>query len=156
MAMTDNPYAPPDSPIPPDTDPVHSLRGVPFFLLLAGFGAYCIVVEWWVDAYSIRDVISADGVPPVVVQSFLAGSLALMTGIGRNWFAPWLGSLPFMLAAAILAVGLALISERTGFGNETRLMFAFGIAIALLGAWLSRRARRIVLAHYSSEAGEET
>jgi hypothetical protein len=150
--MSDNPYAPPDSLPPAEPQQPPSLRGLPFFLLLVGFLGFAMAAEWWVDAYLIKEVIAAGGMPPPVVACFLLGSVALMAGIGRHWFLPWLGRFSFMAASAIMAVGVLLVTSESGFGRETQLLFALGLGDGLLGLWSVHRTSKIVLAHYSSKS----
>ena len=74
--MSDNPYAPPESPTSFNAEPVKPLRGTSHFLVLLAFGGYCLAVEHWVNAWSIKDLISDRSVPPLPILCFLAGTLA--------------------------------------------------------------------------------
>lgn len=147
--MSDNPYAPPESPTPAATKTATSLRGLPYYLLLLAFAGYCLAVERWVDAYSIKDLVSTGSVPALPILCFLAGSVALMAGIARVMFLPWLGKRAFQLAGAILVTGIAAVAGDPVFRGATRLLFGFGLAVSLAGWLVVDEARKIILEEYS-------
>lgn len=146
--MPDNPYAPPESP-PTEPKPRTSLRGVAHYLLLLASAGYCLAVERWVDAYSIKDLISTGSIPALPILCFLAGCVALMAGIGRVMFLPWLGGRAFLLAAAILAISIVLVRGEPVFRGATRLLFGFGVGVSVAGSRVTKEACKIIRDEYS-------
>lgn len=149
--MPDNPYAPPEAPAPEEKEVLQSVRGLPYGALLLSFGAYCLAMEGWVSAYAVKDMISFDSMPPLPILCFLIGSGALMAGVGRHVYLPWLGKHAFWLAAAVFAIGIAAADGSSAFGGAARLLFGLGLAIGLFGGWVVHRACTIIMAHYARE-----
>jgi hypothetical protein len=148
-----NPYAPPEAPAPDEEQTLKSMRGVPYFLLLVAFAGYCLAMERWVGAYSVKDMISMASIPQLPILCFLIGSGSLLMGVGRHVYAPWLGKHAFLLAAAVLAIGIAAAGDGSAFAGATRLLFGLGLAISLAGAWCAHRAY-VIVARYVSDKKE--
>lgn len=145
--MSDNPYAPPESPLPPQPEPAKSLWGPLYFLVLASFAAYCIGVESLVDMLAIKDQLAEGVVPALPVLCFLIGSASMLIGVGRHMYAPWQGKQAFILTAAALGIGLVASVQHGGYGYLNPV-FLLGMAIGLFGAWAAHRALQIVIAEY--------
>lgn len=144
--MSDNPYAPPEAPKPEQAPAPASFRGAPYALLLFAFAVYCLAMERWVAVYGVKEAIDFGAIPPLPILCFLIGSGALMTGVGRHMYLPWLGRQAFWLASAVLAIGIVALDGSSPMGGAGRLLFGGGLAIGLFGAWVVNRACNILAA----------
>lgn len=153
--MSDNPYAPPESPAPADAKAAAPLRDGLYFVLFAAVAAYFIAIEGSVDMAPIKEALASGVLPALPVLCFLIGSGALLVGFGRHMYAPWQGKYAFVLAAATLGIGLVADVQATASDGRMRIVFALGIGTALFGIWLAHRTWQVLMAALLEEKEEQ-
>lgn len=136
--MSDNPYAPPEAPLP-DAPPAPRPSAAWHVVVLAGFAVYCILLERWGGVPILQKLVATGMLSSATMSCFLAGSGALLFGVGRQMYSHQLGKNAFITAAVIFALGLASIGWRGGWGDPLVQVFAIGIITAAFGAWVAHR-----------------
>ena len=110
--------------------------------LLGGLLLAYLVFAWrYVE--SLRVLLGFGMISPFTGLLMLAGSVFLVLGVARSLYAAQLGKFWLIFAALELAIAAPQIGQwdyRLSQGMLATLLF--GIAIALMGAWLAHRAAR--------------
>jgi hypothetical protein len=126
---------------PPGDQRARPPRGVLQYLLCGLLLAYLACV--WRHAESLMMLVNIETISPWAGLLMVTGSASLVMGVARSLYDARLGMVCSLLAAAELAIAAPQIGNWQYKLSQSMLAtLLFGVAIALLGAWLAYRAAR--------------